>query len=259
MDVNRTFFSPSRPPLLSPRRCRAGSAFVSRQVKYQRSYFQGQLNEWWSWPPLRDNMAADFLPNDRFLSLLQERQRQRAEILSSVLHRPESHADQSHLLRPANPLRKSTLKSQILDESTTNLSTHYLFSLSRPQNEIQNPYPNCFEGYPKLQRHIGDSKPVVTVDWRTWNVLLSIIEHILLSLSKSTGDTRISYPVSLLVYHRLFNPQPRVCASTSSSSPSKEGVITLPKLLSWPLSQSNRWLRPRAFYSYGFLVATCWR
>src|SRR5580700_10804372 len=98
------------------------------------------------------------IADDDFLSLLQQRRRRRAAVLSSgSCH---SH-DGLHLLpdppsSPSSPLA-SHLKGRSFHAAsnrTTNLSTHYLFSSARPQNEIQNPYPNCFEGYPKLQRSL---------------------------------------------------------------------------------------------------------
>lgn len=98
------------------------------------------------------------LPNDRFLSLLQERRKRRAAILSSVLTEPQTSSLQPDQ-EPISPfLSKSRSAVQGLSSnSESNLSTHYLFSSSRPQNEIQNPYPNCFEGYPKLQKSQSSS------------------------------------------------------------------------------------------------------
>ena len=100
-------------------------------------------------------MAAPDLPNDYFLLLLEKRRKKRAAILSSVLRdrepvfQPEAHLTSTVSSAPDDVKRALQNKC----DHTTNLSTYYLFSSSHPQNEIQNPYPNCFEGYPKLQRH----------------------------------------------------------------------------------------------------------
>src|SRR5277367_3384510 len=99
-------------------------------------------------------MMAHCLPNDRFLSLLQERRRRRAAVVSSILREPESPPAQCDV-RVTSP--NSRTSRQPPEAAEANLSTHYLFSSSRPQNEIQNPYPNCFEGYPKLQRFKYDA------------------------------------------------------------------------------------------------------
>lgn len=95
-------------------------------------------------------MTLHQLPNDRFISLLQERRRRRATVLSSVFREPQPSSFQTEFSPPSNVSKK--VSPRFPSENEANLSTHYLFSSSRPQNEIQNPYPNCFEGYPKLQR-----------------------------------------------------------------------------------------------------------
>src|ERR1700738_4254051 len=98
-------------------------------------------------------MTDHHLANDRFLALLEERQRRRARKLSSSLSEPLHTSFHSVPQTTVVPLRKPRSPPQY-PEATSNLSTHYLFSSSRPQNEIQTPFPNCFEGYPKLQRYI---------------------------------------------------------------------------------------------------------
>jgi hypothetical protein len=97
------------------------------------------------------DMTSDHVEDKRFLHLLRKRRKARAAALSTILaepHRslPVQERDPSPSPHSSRPLGRSNLHP-------SNLSTHYLFSSSRPQNEIQNPYPNCFEGYPKLQRY----------------------------------------------------------------------------------------------------------
>lgn len=96
-------------------------------------------------------MTTDCVADNRFLHLLRKRHKTRTAALSTILVQPQrclsaQEQDPSPPPHGSRPLRRSNLEP-------SNLSTHYLFSSSRPQNEIQNPYPNCFEGYPKLQRY----------------------------------------------------------------------------------------------------------
>jgi hypothetical protein len=106
-------------------------------------------------------MAAEpVIGEDRFLSLLRERRHRRDAELSSLLGPLHTRV----LLRsqPASARVKAIMHranedtaeqgARAVPHAVSNLSTHYLFSSSRPQNQIQNPYPTCFEGYPKLQR-----------------------------------------------------------------------------------------------------------
>jgi len=98
--------------------------------------------------------------NDAFLTLLHQRRKRRAALLSSTLFQPKASdlfpvTDLvSSPLSPSfpSPSHSEDRSFHVANNVPANLSTHYLFSSSRPQNEIQNPYPNCFEGYPKLQR-----------------------------------------------------------------------------------------------------------
>jgi hypothetical protein len=93
---------------------------------------------------------------DRFLFLLQERRKRRASILGFSGEECDTASQDfdSAARSPSGPVPKirSSLRIASDIDNVSNLATHYLFSSSRPQNEIQNPYPNCFEGYPKLQR-----------------------------------------------------------------------------------------------------------
>src|SRR5579871_2505322 len=102
---------------------------------------------------------TDFIQSEKtFLSLLRARRKRRAAIFGSFPS--DTHGISSTFVgdNPAGstihsePLLSSLTEPRPSEDGETNLSTHYLFSSSRPQNEIQNPYPNCFEGYPKLQR-----------------------------------------------------------------------------------------------------------
>jgi len=110
--------------------------------------------------------------NDRFLTLLHQRRNRRASVLSSILQEPSSSTSQRSLATstttPSSPTSTNThQRNNQLSQSyhsiiqPCNLSTHYLFTTSRPQNEIQNPFPNCFEGYPKLQRLTDLKKSLV--------------------------------------------------------------------------------------------------
>ena len=103
------------------------------------------------------------IANDRFLYLLNERKNRRDAVLLSINTSPpvsqQSVSNRDGDIQLESQTRdvdvaKRKIKSSSSDSSAANLSTHYLFSSSRPQNEIQNPYPYCFEGYPKLQRYI---------------------------------------------------------------------------------------------------------
>ena len=96
-------------------------------------------------------MTTEHLADERFLHLLRERRKKRAAALSNILSQPQQRSTALERLPSPHP-RYSEL-SQRETPAPTNLSTHYLFSSTHPQNEIQNPYPNCFEGYPKLQRY----------------------------------------------------------------------------------------------------------
>lgn len=102
-------------------------------------------------------MNSDHVEDNRFLHLLRKRRKARAAALSTILGEPQ-RALSAQEWNPSPPPHSSRpLRWSNLEPS--NLSTHYLFSSSHPQNEIQNPYPNCFEGYPKLQRY----KPVLSL------------------------------------------------------------------------------------------------
>ena len=97
-------------------------------------------------------MTTEHLADERFLHLLRERRKKRAAALSNILSQPQQRSSTALERLPSPHPRYSEL-SQRATPAPTNLSTHYLFSSTHPQNEIQNPYPNCFEGYPKLQRY----------------------------------------------------------------------------------------------------------
>src|SRR5579859_4855047 len=97
----------------------------------------------------------DHLSNDRFLTVLRARRTRRANFLSSILPEPDSPSQR----RQYTPLREPKRQRPSKSSEPSNLATHYLFTSSRPQNEIQNPYPDCFEGYPKLQRFSPSNPP----------------------------------------------------------------------------------------------------
>src|SRR5271156_521970 len=131
------------------------------------------------------------LQNDRFLSLLHQRRNRRASVLSSILNEssPPPVPFTSSTATPSSPTSNNNPHQRDHQQSHSyhsiiqpcNLSTHYLFPSSRPQNEIQNPYPNCFEGYPKLQR------------------LTDLKKSLVLSKAHPPTSLRISFPTENLL------------------------------------------------------------
>ena len=100
--------------------------------------------------------STDIISNDSFLYILQRRRRKRIHLLPSLLRNSQREDNDEDILRPIfthSPQPLEVASREQTQNDSLNLSTHYLLSSSRPQNEIQNPYPNCFEGYPKLQRY----------------------------------------------------------------------------------------------------------